>query len=140
MSPKPPYRSSLSLSSCQIFDLNRAEMNYLKRSKKRLDLSNLMPLKVIGALFEWHEDLTRPHLSDLCEIDCVSSPFHPLLNESAACPPGLSQEENELGLFLRFQAEHDRSKAGDMMDATSKALCTSAKQRSSNGKSLLSVA
>ncbi|XP_056882518.1 islet cell autoantigen 1-like isoform X2 [Takifugu flavidus] len=41
----------------------------------------------------------------------------------------LSQEENELGLFLRFQAEHDRSKAGDMMDATSKALCTSAKQR-----------
>lgn len=44
--------------------------------------------------------------------------------------PGLSQEENELGLFLRFQAEHDRSKAGNMMGATSKALCTSAKQRS----------
>ncbi|XP_067116319.1 islet cell autoantigen 1-like [Osmerus mordax] len=41
----------------------------------------------------------------------------------------LSQEENELGLFLRFQAEHDRTKAGNMMDATSKALCSSAKQR-----------
>uniref|UniRef100_A0A3Q1ECD5 Islet cell autoantigen 1-like n=1 Tax=Acanthochromis polyacanthus TaxID=80966 RepID=A0A3Q1ECD5_9TELE len=41
----------------------------------------------------------------------------------------LSQEENELGLFLRFQGEHDRTKAGNMMDATSKALCTSAKQR-----------
>lgn len=41
----------------------------------------------------------------------------------------LSQEENELGLFLRFQSEHDRSKAGNMMGATSKALCTSAKQR-----------
>uniref|UniRef100_A0A3P9MP40 Islet cell autoantigen 1-like n=1 Tax=Oryzias latipes TaxID=8090 RepID=A0A3P9MP40_ORYLA len=41
----------------------------------------------------------------------------------------LSQEEKELGLFLRFQAEHDRTKAGKMMDATSKALCTSAKQR-----------
>ncbi|XP_026157780.1 islet cell autoantigen 1-like isoform X1 [Mastacembelus armatus] len=41
----------------------------------------------------------------------------------------LSQEENELGLFLHFQAEHDRTKAGNMMDATSKALCTSAKQR-----------
>uniref|UniRef100_A0A8D0AV59 Islet cell autoantigen 1-like n=1 Tax=Sander lucioperca TaxID=283035 RepID=A0A8D0AV59_SANLU len=41
----------------------------------------------------------------------------------------LSQEENELGLFLRFQAEHDRTTAGNMMDATSKALCTSAKQR-----------
>ncbi|KAM9483329.1 islet cell autoantigen 1-like isoform 2-T3 [Clarias gariepinus] len=41
----------------------------------------------------------------------------------------LSQEENELGLFLRFQAEHDKTKAGSMMDATSKALCTSAKQR-----------
>lgn len=45
----------------------------------------------------------------------------------------MSQEENELGLFLRFQAEHDRSKAGNMMDATSKALCTSAKQRSGGG-------
>ncbi|XP_034007018.1 islet cell autoantigen 1-like isoform X1 [Trematomus bernacchii] len=41
----------------------------------------------------------------------------------------LSQEENELGLFLRFQAENDRTKAGNMMNATSKALCTSAKQR-----------
>ncbi|KAJ8349878.1 hypothetical protein SKAU_G00250080 [Synaphobranchus kaupii] len=41
----------------------------------------------------------------------------------------LSQEENELGLFLRFQAEHDKTKAGNMMDATSKALCASAKQR-----------
>lgn len=41
----------------------------------------------------------------------------------------LSQEENEFGLFLRFQAEHDKTKAGSMMDATSKALCCSAKQR-----------
>uniref|UniRef100_A0AAY5E903 AH domain-containing protein n=1 Tax=Electrophorus electricus TaxID=8005 RepID=A0AAY5E903_ELEEL len=41
----------------------------------------------------------------------------------------LSQEENELGLFLRFQAEQDRTKAGSMMEATSKALCSSAKQR-----------
>ncbi|XP_013877665.1 islet cell autoantigen 1-like [Austrofundulus limnaeus] len=41
----------------------------------------------------------------------------------------LSQEENELGLFLHFQAERDRTKAGSMMDATSKALCASAKQR-----------
>ncbi|XP_060774638.1 islet cell autoantigen 1-like isoform X2 [Neoarius graeffei] len=41
----------------------------------------------------------------------------------------LSQEENELGLFLRFQAEHDKTKAGSMMNATSKALCTSARQR-----------
>lgn len=41
----------------------------------------------------------------------------------------LSQEENELGLFLRFQAEHDKTKAGSMMDATSRALCCSAKQR-----------
>ncbi|XP_061910070.1 islet cell autoantigen 1-like [Entelurus aequoreus] len=41
----------------------------------------------------------------------------------------LSQEENELGLFLHFQAKRDRTKAGNMMDATSKALCTSAKKR-----------
>ncbi|XP_059183970.1 islet cell autoantigen 1-like isoform X3 [Centropristis striata] len=43
----------------------------------------------------------------------------------------LSQEENELGLFLRFQSEHDKTKAGNIMDATSKALCSSAKQRMS---------
>lgn len=55
---------------------------------------------------------------------------------SSSSVPGLSQEENELGLFLRFQAEHDRSKAGDMMNATSKALCTSAKQRWSDGAPL----
>ncbi|XP_058889522.1 islet cell autoantigen 1-like protein isoform X3 [Acipenser ruthenus] len=41
----------------------------------------------------------------------------------------LSQEENELGLFLKFQAERDKTKAANIMDATSKALCTSAKQR-----------
>ncbi|KAK0148386.1 Islet cell autoantigen 1-like protein [Merluccius polli] len=41
----------------------------------------------------------------------------------------LSQEENELGLFLRFQGEHDHTRAGNMMDATSQALCTSAKKR-----------
>uniref|UniRef100_A0AAV2LB00 AH domain-containing protein n=1 Tax=Knipowitschia caucasica TaxID=637954 RepID=A0AAV2LB00_KNICA len=41
----------------------------------------------------------------------------------------LSQEENELGLFLHFQGEHDKTKAGNMMNVTSKALCSSAKQR-----------
>ncbi|CAB1327396.1 unnamed protein product, partial [Coregonus sp. 'balchen'] len=34
-----------------------------------------------------------------------------------------------LSSVLRVQAEHDRTKAGNMMDATSKALCTSAQQR-----------
>ncbi|KAM8789708.1 islet cell autoantigen 1-like protein isoform 3-T3 [Rhynchonycteris naso] len=41
----------------------------------------------------------------------------------------ISEEENELGLFLKFQAERDTSQAGKMMDATGKALCSSAKQR-----------
>ncbi|XP_066135736.1 islet cell autoantigen 1-like protein isoform X1 [Saccopteryx bilineata] len=41
----------------------------------------------------------------------------------------ISEEENELGLFLKFQAEQDTSQAGKMMDATGKALCSSAKQR-----------
>ncbi|KAF6361567.1 islet cell autoantigen 1 like [Rhinolophus ferrumequinum] len=41
----------------------------------------------------------------------------------------VSEEENELGLFLKFQAERDTSQAGKMMDATGKALCSSAKQR-----------
>ncbi|XP_072339889.1 islet cell autoantigen 1-like isoform X3 [Scyliorhinus torazame] len=41
----------------------------------------------------------------------------------------LSQEENELGMFLRGQSEQDKTPAGRMMNATSKALCGSAKQR-----------
>ncbi|XP_038642835.1 islet cell autoantigen 1-like isoform X3 [Scyliorhinus canicula] len=41
----------------------------------------------------------------------------------------LSQEENELGMFLRRQSEQDKTPAGRMMNATSKALCGSAKQR-----------
>ncbi|XP_043549326.1 islet cell autoantigen 1-like protein [Chiloscyllium plagiosum] len=41
----------------------------------------------------------------------------------------LSQEENELGMFLKAQSEQDKTPAGRMMNATSKALCGSAKQR-----------
>lgn len=41
----------------------------------------------------------------------------------------ISEEENELGLFLKFQAERDSTQAGEMMDAAGKALCSSAKQR-----------
>ncbi|CAL8283192.1 unnamed protein product [Gadus morhua 'NCC'] len=48
----------------------------------------------------------------------------------------LSQEENELGLFLRFQGEHDHTRAGNMMNATSQALCTSAKKRLALGPPL----
>ncbi|XP_044523405.1 islet cell autoantigen 1-like protein isoform X1 [Gracilinanus agilis] len=41
----------------------------------------------------------------------------------------ISEEENELGLFLKFQAERDITQAGKMMDATGKTLCSSANQR-----------
>ncbi|XP_072473414.1 islet cell autoantigen 1-like protein isoform X3 [Notamacropus eugenii] len=41
----------------------------------------------------------------------------------------ISEEEHELGLFLKFQAEQDITQAGKMMDATGKALCSSANQR-----------
>ncbi|XP_056663339.1 islet cell autoantigen 1-like protein isoform X1 [Monodelphis domestica] len=41
----------------------------------------------------------------------------------------ISEEENELGLFLKFQAERDVTQAGKMMDATGKTLCSSANQR-----------
>ncbi|XP_051009833.1 LOW QUALITY PROTEIN: islet cell autoantigen 1-like protein [Acomys russatus] len=41
----------------------------------------------------------------------------------------ISEEENELGLFLKSQAERDATQAGKVMDAAGKALCSSAKQR-----------
>ncbi|XP_070584099.1 islet cell autoantigen 1 isoform X4 [Erythrolamprus reginae] len=41
----------------------------------------------------------------------------------------LSQEENELGKFLRCHGSHDKTRAGKMMQATGKALCFSSQQR-----------
>uniref|UniRef100_A0A3P8U977 Islet cell autoantigen 1 n=1 Tax=Amphiprion percula TaxID=161767 RepID=A0A3P8U977_AMPPE len=41
----------------------------------------------------------------------------------------LSQEENELGRFLRSQGSQDKTRAGKIMQATGKALCFSSQQR-----------
>ncbi|KAM6202313.1 islet cell autoantigen 1 [Rhynchocyon petersi] len=41
----------------------------------------------------------------------------------------LSQEENDLGKFLRSQGFQDKTRAGKMMQATGKALCFSSQQR-----------
>ncbi|XP_065417030.1 islet cell autoantigen 1-like protein isoform X2 [Chrysemys picta bellii] len=41
----------------------------------------------------------------------------------------MSEEENELGLLLKVQGEQDATKAGKMMEATGKILCSSAQQR-----------
>ncbi|XP_066571620.1 islet cell autoantigen 1 isoform X2 [Amia ocellicauda] len=41
----------------------------------------------------------------------------------------LSQEENELGRFLRSQGTQDKTRAGKIMQATGKALCFSSQQR-----------
>ncbi|XP_073419706.1 LOW QUALITY PROTEIN: islet cell autoantigen 1-like [Dendrobates tinctorius] len=41
----------------------------------------------------------------------------------------LSQEENELGKFLRSQGSQDKARAGEIMQATGKALCFSSQQR-----------
>ncbi|XP_029694137.1 islet cell autoantigen 1 [Takifugu rubripes] len=40
-----------------------------------------------------------------------------------------SQEENELGVFLRAQGSRDKTRAGKIMQATGKALCFSSQQR-----------
>uniref|UniRef100_A0A3B3BBP4 Islet cell autoantigen 1 n=1 Tax=Oryzias melastigma TaxID=30732 RepID=A0A3B3BBP4_ORYME len=41
----------------------------------------------------------------------------------------LSQEENDLGRFLRSQGSQDKSRAGKIMQASGKALCFSSQQR-----------
>ncbi|KAM9807239.1 islet cell autoantigen 1 isoform X1 [Syngnathus typhle] len=48
----------------------------------------------------------------------------------------LSQEENELGRFLRSQGSQDKSRAGKIMQATGKALCFSSQQRTALRKPL----
>ena len=55
------------------------------------------------------------------------------MNYTVIFPLVISEEENERGLFLKFQAERDTTQAGKMMDATGKALCSSAKQRFIHG-------
>ncbi|XP_030065533.1 islet cell autoantigen 1-like protein isoform X2 [Microcaecilia unicolor] len=57
--------------------------------------------------------------SDLLKI---IEKYHQRLN-------ALSDEENDLGVLLKFQAEQDGSRAGKMMKATGKTLCSSARQR-----------
>lgn len=44
-------------------------------------------------------------------------------------PSALSQDENEMGRFLREQGSQDKSKAGKMMIAVGKAQSYSAQQR-----------
>uniref|UniRef100_A0A8D0L8V8 Islet cell autoantigen 1 like n=1 Tax=Sphenodon punctatus TaxID=8508 RepID=A0A8D0L8V8_SPHPU len=41
----------------------------------------------------------------------------------------ISDEENELGLFLKFQGQQDTTQVGKMIDATGKILCSAAQQR-----------
>ncbi|XP_061530779.1 islet cell autoantigen 1 [Phycodurus eques] len=48
----------------------------------------------------------------------------------------LSQEENELGRFLRSRGSQDKSRAGKIMQATGKALCFSSQQRAALRKPL----
>nr|XP_033801678.1 islet cell autoantigen 1-like protein isoform X1 [Geotrypetes seraphini]XP_033801679.1 islet cell autoantigen 1-like protein isoform X1 [Geotrypetes seraphini]XP_033801680.1 islet cell autoantigen 1-like protein isoform X1 [Geotrypetes seraphini] len=57
--------------------------------------------------------------SDLLKI---IEKYHQRLN-------ALSEEENDLGAFLKLQAEQDGSRAGKVMKATGRALCSSARQR-----------
>lgn len=47
----------------------------------------------------------------------------------------LSQEENELGRFLRSQGSQDKTRAGKIMQATGKALCFSSQQRYATNRS-----
>ncbi|XP_061675079.1 islet cell autoantigen 1 [Syngnathoides biaculeatus] len=48
----------------------------------------------------------------------------------------LSQEENELGRFLRSRGSQDKSRAGKIMQASGKALCFSSQQRAALRKPL----
>lgn len=60
----------------------------------------------------------------LCNKNAHCSQFLPIFSSSV-----LSQEENELGKFLRSQGFQDKTRAGKMMQATGKALCFSSQQR-----------
>lgn len=55
--------------------------------------------------------------------------FLPVFGHFFVCVLVLSQEENELGKFLRAQGSQDKTRAGKMMQATGKALCFSSQQR-----------
>nr|XP_035161227.1 islet cell autoantigen 1-like protein isoform X3 [Callithrix jacchus] len=72
---------------------------------------------------------TESHYAAQTAFKLLASSDPPASISRSARITVISEEENELGLFLKFQAERDATQAGKMMDATGKALCSSAKQR-----------
>ncbi|XP_074255349.1 islet cell autoantigen 1-like protein isoform X2 [Saimiri boliviensis] len=72
---------------------------------------------------------TESHYAAQTAFKLLASSDPPASVSRSAGITVISEEENELGLFLKFQAERDATQAGKMMDATGKALCSSAKQR-----------
>lgn len=69
------------------------------------------------------EKETMNHVFQVCAILNHQVVVHCL------CWTVLSQEENELGRFLRSQGSQDKTRAGKIMQATGKALCFSSQQR-----------
>lgn len=90
-----------------------------------------------GYLTACHLDLISSRLCLWKREDLVICLFPFLCNKNVHCswlllvfsPSVLSQEENELGKFLRSQGFQDKTRAGKMMQATGKALCFSSQQR-----------
>ncbi|XP_074857961.1 islet cell autoantigen 1-like protein isoform X2 [Carettochelys insculpta] len=109
------------------------EQSVVSRMQKKYWKTKQVLLKVTGKKEDVHV------IASDAELDAKLEVFHSI---QASCTDLLkiikkyqqrlnviSEEEDGLGVFLKVQGEQDASKAGKMMEATGKILCSSAQQR-----------
>uniref|UniRef100_A0A3P9KQT4 Islet cell autoantigen 1 n=1 Tax=Oryzias latipes TaxID=8090 RepID=A0A3P9KQT4_ORYLA len=85
-------------------------------------------IRVTGKKEDEHVVASDANLDAKLEVRRSFHVFALISDHNTACSV-LSQEENDLGRFLRSQGSQDKSRAGKIMQASGKALCFSSQQR-----------
>ncbi|XP_029462154.1 islet cell autoantigen 1-like protein isoform X2 [Rhinatrema bivittatum] len=119
-------KTSGSMDSSGLHRLEEDQSVVSKMQKKYWKTKQVL-IKVTGKKEDEHVVASDSDLDAKLEVTGsellkIIEKYHQRLN-------ALSEEENDLGVLLKFQAEQDGTRAGKMMKATGNALCSSARQR-----------
>ncbi|XP_043380726.1 islet cell autoantigen 1-like protein isoform X6 [Chelonia mydas] len=111
------------------------DQSVVSRMQKKYWKTKQVLIKVTGKKEDEHVVASDAELDAKLEVNvfhCIQASCIDLLKTIEKYQQRLnvtSDEENELGLLLKVQGEQDATKAGKMMEATGKTLCSSAQQR-----------
>ncbi|XP_073162563.1 islet cell autoantigen 1-like protein isoform X4 [Lepidochelys kempii] len=109
------------------------DQSVVSRMQKKYWKTKQVLIKVTGKKEDEHVVASDAELDAKLEVfHCIQASCIDLLKTIEKYQQRLnvtSDEENELGLLLKVQGEQDATKAGKMMEATGKTLCSSAQQR-----------